>query len=69
MEHMLKLEEFKNLKLDDAVRLINNVPFLEWVNEKCIFCIILQILFARYNQVIKETWATVRTRWLASILH
>jgi hypothetical protein len=53
MEHMLKLEEFKNLKLDDAVRLIKNVPFLEWVNEKCIFCIIFQILLGKYNQVIK----------------
>ena len=53
MEHMLKLEEFKNLKLDDAVRLINNVPFLEWVNKKCIFCIILQIFLGKYNQVIK----------------
>lgn len=28
LEHILKLEELKNMKVDDAVRMISHVPFL-----------------------------------------
>ena len=40
LEHVLKLEELKNLKFEDAVKMISHVPFLEWVNDKCIFLFI-----------------------------
>jgi hypothetical protein len=50
LEHVLKLEELKNLKFEDALKIISHVPFLEWVNNDCINFFILIDSFGQIQQ-------------------
>ncbi len=50
LEHVFKLEELKNLKFDDAIKMISHVPFLEWVNDKCTHFFILIDSFGQIQQ-------------------